>query len=63
MQISEKQKIYRDFLTNSAVAWFSSGLISPMILGFRDISGLLVSVVSIIISYYLLKLAEEVIRI
>ena len=54
-----EQKVYSEFLTNLAVAWFSAGIIAPLFtpaVGIFKLSASLIAIVACIISLRLATL-------
>ena len=62
MEITEKQKIYRDFWTNSAVVWFTDGVVAPIAAAYNHTIAILTSIVSIALGYLAIKFAEKAIE-
>ncbi|QQG40892.1 MAG: hypothetical protein HYV37_01040 [Candidatus Levyibacteriota bacterium] len=52
-----ERKVYTEFLTNLAVAWFSAGVIAPLFTPMRGIGQLTGSVLAIIICFVCMQLA------
>jgi hypothetical protein len=53
---NDEKQIYKDFLTNLAVAWFSAGIIAPLLtpsLGIFKLTGSFIAVFGCIISLQL----------
>ncbi len=61
MKIAAKKKIYVEFYTNSAVAWFSFGVITPVTSGFKSLNDFIFSAAAILASYIFLKFAEAIV--
>lgn len=53
VELTGERKVYSEFLTNLAVAWFSAGVIAPLltpVVGILRFSGSLIAVVSCLLS-------------
>lgn len=52
-------KVYSEFFTNGAVAWFSAGVIAPLFAKQIGVRELLASVIAILFCFVFLKLATD----
>lgn len=51
--MQEENRIYSEFFTNTAVAWFAAGLITPVITGFNTKTGLFGGIAAIATIFFL----------
>ena len=54
-----KAKVYSDFLTGTAIAWFSAGIITPLFTKRFEIIDLIFAVIGILVAMVSLKIAVE----
>jgi len=59
MNLVQRSKVYREFYTNGAVAWFTAGVISPLFISKLEARILIASAISVIASFVFLRLAID----
>ena len=56
-EITGESKVYSEFFTNLAVAWFTGGIITPLLIKPKGFSETMISFLGIISAFSCLKLA------
>ncbi|PJE68989.1 hypothetical protein COU96_02250 [Candidatus Shapirobacteria bacterium CG10_big_fil_rev_8_21_14_0_10_38_14] len=56
VKLPRKTKVYSEFFTNGAVAWFSAGVIAPLFTKKLSLKEILASLIAIISCFLFLKL-------
>ena len=56
---TSKAKVYSDFLTGTAIAWFSAGVITPLFTKRFEIIDLIFAVIGILVAMVSLQIAVE----
>ncbi len=57
-ELRGEPKVYSEFFTNVAVAWFSAGVITPLFIKPTDLFGFLPSAIAIVASWAFLNIAS-----
>lgn len=55
--LPNRNKVYSDFLTGTAIAWFSGGVIAPFLSKFFTNDNFILGIYSIIVAYMSLRFA------
>ena len=57
-----ERKVYSEFLTNLAVAWFSAGVIAPLFTPIKNIFGFLTALIAVLAGLLSLRFAVMLVR-